>query len=412
VLGKGDRNAVVDLLSHHSDHLPDPRYCGFLCKMQYDSPREKSELVLTQCQAFAMQFVFLKPTIAMARFMCKKLDWHGLASAESSSMDPRSPQFYFLIFDNVSVFMAFSGLLKFYHAVHEDLSWCRPFPKFLCIKGVVFMTFWQGLVISILASTTQDFGDDVMQRKVNAEEWADQAQDFLICLEMLLFSIAHFYVFPYEEWKEGYRPKEDKDNTTFMETMAMKDFVYDLKLVLSSGGSKKKSRGRNKKKKDDDDKNTSITTILEQDEETVGTSATSEDLESINVTASEEEDEDDKNRREELSRATSRLLSKRSLLQKLSENDEIMQQVLSHGELDVESGFVKVDKDDEKSTEKKSSSNVSVETNEIIQSRESIVTEVEATEESSLLDSPDKETEVEKPKEEKLNPSIFTSLGV
>merc|ERR1719343_609479 len=150
-------------------------------------------------------------------------------------------------------------------------------------------------------------------------------------------------------------------------------------------------RGRNKTKKDDDGKHTSITTLLDQDEETVGTSATSEDLESINVTASEEEDEDEKNRREELSRATSRLLSKRSLLQKLSENDEIMQQVLSHGELDVESGFVKVDKDDEKSTEKKSSSNVSVETNEIIQSRESIVTEVEATEESSLLDSPDKE---------------------
>lgn len=413
VLGKGDRNAVVDLLAHHSDHLPDPRYCGFLCKMQYDSPRAKSELVLTQCQAFAMQFVFLKPTIAMARFMCKKLDWHGFASAESSSMDPRSPQLYFLILDNVSVFMAFSGLLKFYHAVHEDLSWCRPFPKFLCIKGVVFMTFWQGLVISILASTTQDFGDDVMQRKVNAEQWADQAQDFLICLEMLLFSIAHFYVFPYEEWKEGYRPKEDKDNTTFMETMAMKDFAYDLKLVLSSGGSKKKTRSRNKKKSSQvDDNNTSITTILEQDEETIESSATSEDLESINLTASDEEDEDDKHRREEISRATNRLLSKKSLLHKLSDNDEIMQQVLSHSEQDVESGFVKVDKDEEKSTETSSSKNVSVETNEIVQSRESHVTEVEATEESSLVDSPDKESDVEKSKEETLNPSIFTSLGV
>merc|ERR1719203_249526 len=259
------------------------------------------------------------------------MDWHGLAPAESSSMDPRSPEFYFLIADNVSVFMAFSGLLKFYHAVQDDLSWCRPFPKFLCIKGVVFMTFWQGLAISILASTTQDFGDDVMKSKTDAEEWAAQAQDFLICLEMLLFSIAHFYVFPYEEWEEGYRAKEDKDGTTFMETMAMKDFVYDLKLVMNPGSSKKTRR---RSKKNNDDKNTNgITTIHEKDEETV-TTETSEDLESSNITANDDKEDDDQ-QREALSRATTRLLSRRSLLDKLSDNEEIIQAL---SQQDVEGG--------------------------------------------------------------------------
>jgi hypothetical protein len=73
--------------------------------------------------------------------------------------------------------------------VDKDLAWCRPFAKFLCIKGVVFMTFWQGLAISILAQTTDVGGQDEV-------EWAQSAQNFLICLEMLLFSIAHFYCFP------------------------------------------------------------------------------------------------------------------------------------------------------------------------------------------------------------------------
>merc|ERR1711982_223366 len=99
--------------------------------------------------------------------------------------------------------------------------------------------------------TTQDFGDDVMQHKVNAEQWAARGQAFMICLEMLLFSIAHFYCFPYEEWKEGYRPKEAKDNTTFIQTMAMKDFVSDLKLVMSSDGVR--HRGSKKKKVKDND---------------------------------------------------------------------------------------------------------------------------------------------------------------
>jgi hypothetical protein len=51
------------------------------------------------------------------------------------------------------------------------------------------MTFWQGLAISVLAQTTSVGGQD-------QDEWAKSAQNFLICLEMLLFSIAHFYCFP------------------------------------------------------------------------------------------------------------------------------------------------------------------------------------------------------------------------
>ena len=43
--------------------------------------------------------------------------------SEGGMLDYRSPQFYIVILENVSVFLAFSGLLNFYHAVQEDLSW-------------------------------------------------------------------------------------------------------------------------------------------------------------------------------------------------------------------------------------------------------------------------------------------------
>ena len=85
------------------------------------------------------------------------------------------------------------------------------------------MTFWQGLAISVLARTTDVGGQD-------ADEWAQSAQNFLICLEMLLFSIAHFYCFPTDEWEEGYRVKHSKGN--FGDSIALGDFFSDLKLIL------------------------------------------------------------------------------------------------------------------------------------------------------------------------------------
>jgi Organic solute transporter Ostalpha len=142
----------------------------------------------------------------------------------------KSPQFYINMIQNVSVFLAFTGLLKFYHAVNTDLAWIQPFSKFLCIKGVVFMTFWQGLVIDIIVSV--DAGgrwDDMDENSTNPREKAIYLQNVLICLEMLLFSIAHWCVFPNDEWKQGYtRQNLPKPGIGFS------DFVSDVSLIVES----------------------------------------------------------------------------------------------------------------------------------------------------------------------------------
>jgi len=132
--------------------------------------------------------------------------------------------------------MAFSGLLKFYHAVQDDLAWCKPFPKFMTIKGIVFMTFWQGLVISFLAKAYAETG----AKTGDMDAWGKQAQNFLICLEMLFFSIAHFYCYPTEEWEEGYRPSQEQ-KAKFGESIALGDFVSDLKLIMG-GHQRKKAK--------------------------------------------------------------------------------------------------------------------------------------------------------------------------
>ena len=102
----------------------------------------------------------------------------------------RSPGFAVAMVVNVSIFFAFTGLLKLYHAVQTDLSWCRPFPKFLTIKAVVFLTFWQGLVILLSLVLTAE-----PDEKEEALLLAHRYQNLLICVEMLLVAISQWVSF-------------------------------------------------------------------------------------------------------------------------------------------------------------------------------------------------------------------------
>jgi len=232
VLGKGNRNAVVALLAQHSEHLQEP--IGLCCypKEKYDSPYQLSLAVINQCQFFCMQFVLLKPFVGTAKLVLVELH-------VGDEMNYRSPQLYLTIIENISIFVAFYGLLKFYHAIQDELQWCNPWPKFLTIKGVVFLTFWQGLTISILYGIVSK--DDRISSTTGSERnFQQDAQNFLITIEMLIASLAHFYVFPHEEWAPGYKPAKKDDEQKFGETLALRDFVSDLKLLIGSKKKKKK----------------------------------------------------------------------------------------------------------------------------------------------------------------------------
>lgn len=108
VLGKGNRDTVVNLLAKHADHLEPPmRMCGW-CRARPDwNPRTLADAVLMRCQALVIQFVFLKPLTAIGLYVCTvKYNF------STDSSDYMSPVFWLRILQNLSVFMAFNGLLK------------------------------------------------------------------------------------------------------------------------------------------------------------------------------------------------------------------------------------------------------------------------------------------------------------
>jgi len=245
VLGRGDPESVIDLLATHANHLRPPiKFAFWKKKRVFESPRHKAEAVLVQCQFFAMQFVFVRPLTSIALLIADAF--------HVSRWEWRYPQLYITIIVNFSVFFAFTGLVKIYHAIRDELRWCHPFSKFLCIKGVVFMTFWQGVVISIIAQAVsrRREAEGIFDDDWSATEWSKRAQSFLICLEMFFFAIIHIFVFPAEEWEEDYREKDTMrkkvNKAKFGDNLALRDFFRDVKLVMKKSKKQKKRASRMK----------------------------------------------------------------------------------------------------------------------------------------------------------------------
>jgi hypothetical protein len=154
VMGRGDREAVVASLARHVDHLKPPYKCLYC--LFHPRPEESDEAmanaVLLECQFLAMQFVFFKPATAIVSFVLEVVGASSDGGGDNKWAYFYSPRFFVIMIENISVFLAFSGLLKvrskscsrliysyricayplcsifvwvlqFYHAVREDLAW-------------------------------------------------------------------------------------------------------------------------------------------------------------------------------------------------------------------------------------------------------------------------------------------------
>jgi hypothetical protein len=129
------------------------------------------------------------------------------------------------------------------------------------------MTFWQKMTLSIIVHVAYI---DKFPSNEEATDFVDKSQNFLICLEMLFAAVAHCFVFPPEEWAEGYREREERRRkrqsefeTHFGDSVALGDFIKDVKSVMAS-----KRRRRLRKRKSKQSKTLDVNeTVIEGEEE-------------------------------------------------------------------------------------------------------------------------------------------------
>ncbi|BGP14568.1 hypothetical protein JCM10213_001917 [Rhodosporidiobolus nylandii] len=167
-----------------------------------------------------LQYSLLRPAISIAEIVCQAV---GVLCPTQYSVF--FAEVYLDAVDFVSISVALYGLIAFYDLVKEQLAGRKPLAKFLCIKLVVMLTFYQSFVFSILES------HDVIKATEfwTATNVADGLNALCICCEMVLMSIAFAWAFNWREYIEQAPPGARKTNAfwAILDSLNYWDFIVE-----------------------------------------------------------------------------------------------------------------------------------------------------------------------------------------
>lgn len=147
------------------------------------------------CKQATLQFCIIKPLMSVLTLVLQ-----ATGRYKDGDWSMGSSYIYITMVYNLSVSLALYGLILFYHATKDLLSPYEPVWKFLSVKSIIFMSFWQGVLLALLEKigVLKSFTGDAVPGAVAAGY-----QNFFICIEMLFAAIALRYAFPYEIYSYG-----------------------------------------------------------------------------------------------------------------------------------------------------------------------------------------------------------------
>ncbi|XP_070219240.1 transmembrane protein 184A isoform X1 [Bos mutus] len=181
------------------------------------------------CKQATLQFCIVKPIMALVTIVLQ-----AFGKYHDGDFNVRSGYLYVTLVYNASVSLALYALFLFYSATRELLQPFEPVLKFLTIKAVIFLSFWQGLLLAILERCGVIPEVQVIDGStVGAGTVAAGYQNFIICIEMLFASIALRYAFTCQVYSEKTESSPAPSapmqsiSSGLKETMSPQDIVQD-----------------------------------------------------------------------------------------------------------------------------------------------------------------------------------------
>ncbi|XP_068761433.1 transmembrane protein 184B-like [Montipora capricornis] len=177
------------------------------------------------CKRATLQYCVIKPLMAAITLILQPMGYY-------SDGDWRADRgyLYITIVYNITVSLALYALFLFYQATRDMLSPYYPVLKFFTIKFVIFLSFWQGVLLAVL----EKVGAIRTYHDLSAGTIAAGYQNFVICIEMFFAAIALRYAFPYSIYRHQKKLNERGEGTALKsisrnlrQTINPKDIVDD-----------------------------------------------------------------------------------------------------------------------------------------------------------------------------------------
>ncbi|XP_018020148.1 transmembrane protein 184B isoform X3 [Hyalella azteca] len=176
------------------------------------------------CKQATLQFCFIKPVMAFVTIILQ-----SFGKYRDGDWSINGGYLYITIIYNISISLALYGLFLFYYSTKELLKPFDPLIKFFTIKSVIFLSFWQGVLLAIL----EEAGVIKTHPFLNTGTVSAGYQNFLICVEMFFAAVALRYAFPYHIYGDlsGAGPHRSVTmqsiSSSLKETMNPKDIMTD-----------------------------------------------------------------------------------------------------------------------------------------------------------------------------------------
>eukprot|EP01126_Amoeba_proteus_P014526 TRINITY_DN1639_c0_g3_i1.p1 TRINITY_DN1639_c0_g3~~TRINITY_DN1639_c0_g3_i1.p1 ORF type:complete len:300 (+),score=41.82 TRINITY_DN1639_c0_g3_i1:331-1230(+) len=223
-----ERRPVEDILAEEPEH----DHLVPLCCLQ---PVQPGALFMIWMKRLILQYTIIKPICALLACALNPFRLY-----EEGSFSPHTAYLWIIIITNISVAISLYSLVLFYYVAYPFLKPYQPLYKFLSIKSVIFFSFWQSVAIAILnffniIPRIGSWGSDEVGYGLN---------NVLICSEMFLLSILHFWIFPYKTYKpvvksEPRRPTEVLTSAIHhfaTDVVDQSDIVSDVKIAFGKKG--------------------------------------------------------------------------------------------------------------------------------------------------------------------------------
>ncbi|XP_051136663.1 uncharacterized protein LOC127255244 isoform X1 [Andrographis paniculata] len=186
-----------------------PNWCLMTCCFP---PIPLDGRFIRRCKQGCLQFVILKPILVAVTFIL-----YAKGKYHDGNFSPSQSYLYLTIIYTVSYSVALYALALFYMACRDLLQPFNPVPKFIIIKSVVFLTYWQGVLVFLAAKSGL----------IKDTEEAAEFQNFIVCVEMLVAAVGHLYAFPYKEYAGANIGPNRGLAASLAHALKLNDFYHD-----------------------------------------------------------------------------------------------------------------------------------------------------------------------------------------